>query len=46
MTTKEIRDEELEERKQEKTANNCNRYLEGKLFQGEAFVIQKLKGSE
>ena len=46
MTTPEIRAEELAERIENKNAIVIGKYLEGKLFQGTEFIIQKLKGSK
>ena len=46
MTTPEIRAEELAERIENKNACVIGKYLEGQLFQGEEFIIQKMKGGK
>lgn len=43
MTVAEIRSEEKAERIEYKNACTIGKYLEGKLFQGEEYVIAKLK---
>jgi len=43
MTAKELSSEELSERLDYKNACIIGRYLQGTNFQGERFIIQKLK---
>jgi hypothetical protein len=44
MTVYELRREEIEERKDNKNASNCSKYLKGQLKPSDDFIIQKLKG--